>query len=583
MSDRVAVLLALGVALGAWRSAAVPLGLAVAGVVVAFLVRRPVLLVPAAAVLASSLGARAHAGLSPPPPSAIAGEVTLLTDPVDAFGAVRVDVRVGRRHAEAWARGAAASALRSRLAGERVIVAGRLRPPPADAVDRLARRHVSARLTVDDVLAWRPGNVASRLANALRRTLDRGARPLGDERRALFTGMVYGDDRGQRPEVADDFRGAGLTHLLAVSGQNVAFVLVLAGPALRRLRLGPPRWAATVALLGFFALATRFEPSVLRAVTMAGIATTAAGLGRSVGRGRILALAVAAVLLVDPLLVRSLGFLLSVGATTGIVALAGPLSARLRGPRVFREALAVTLAAQVGVAPVLVPVFGGIPVASLPANLLAVPAAGPIMAWGLTGGLLAGIAGPPFDRLLHVPTGVLLAWVAGVARIAAGLPLGLLDLRHLVVVAAVLGAALAVGRGVRVAAAVAAAVLIVPSVSPAAGLSGGEVARGATAWRAGDDVVVLVDDADPARLLDGLRRSGVRQVDLLVLARGNRTAAGTVAVLRRRLPVAAVLAPPGHNVRDARAARTGERIRIGRLLVEVTATGPPLAATVRPP
>src|SRR5436189_94520 len=80
-------------------------------------------------------------------------------------------------------------------------------------------------------------------------------------------------------DVTDDFRGAGLSHLLAVSGQNVAFVLALAGPMLRRLGLRV-RLPATIAVIAFFALVTRFEPSVLRASAMAALAVTASTMGR---------------------------------------------------------------------------------------------------------------------------------------------------------------------------------------------------------------------------------------------------------------------------------------------------------------
>ena len=92
----------------------------------------------------------------------------------------------------------------------------------------------------------------------------------------------------------------------------------------------------------FFAAVTRFEPSVLRAVAMAAIATTATFVARPASTLRVLALAVTALLLVDPLLVWSVGFGLSVGASLGIVLLARPLAARLRGPRVLIEPLAVT-------------------------------------------------------------------------------------------------------------------------------------------------------------------------------------------------------------------------------------------------
>jgi competence protein ComEC len=180
---------------------------------------------------------------------------------------------------------------------------------------------------------------------------------------------------------------------------------------------------------------------------MAAIACTASTLGRPTGRLRLLALAVAGVVLVDPMVVHALGFRLSVGATVGIALLAAPLAERLRGPRWLVEVLAVTTAAQIGVAPVALPAFGGLPLASLPANLLAIPAAAPLTAWGLTGGILAGVAGPPFDQWLHVPTRLLTWWLAAVARWAASLPLGYVRTPHAVAIAGLAAVWWSVGSG----------------------------------------------------------------------------------------------------------------------------------------
>ena len=585
MSDRAAVALALAVCAGAWWSAEVPLVPAALGVMLALVARRPLLLVAGAALLASALGSRAWDGLAPPPVAGgVAGEVVLVSDPVDVRGALRVDLDVGGRRVEAWARGAAAGALRPRLAGERVTVEGRLRPAPPDARRWLALRHVSARMTVDEVRVWRPGGVASRLANGLRRTLVQGAAPLGRDQRALLTGFVLGDDRDQSDVVADDFRAAGLTHLLAVSGQNVAFVLVLCRPALARLGLRG-RWAASVAVIGFFSLLTRFEPSVLRASAMAVLAVTASGLGRPSSRARLLALAVAAVVLVDPLLVHSLGFRLSVGAAAGILALAPALARRIPGPRGLAEALAVTLAAQAGVAPVLVPVFGGLPVASVPANLLAVPAAGPLMAWGLTAGLVAGVAGPPLDAVVHLPTEWLVVWVAGVARWAAALPLGRIEGGHLAAVA-VISAGTALGWRWRphLALPIGTAGVTLVLLAPALGLGGGPVhdvaaAAGARLWSQGGTVLVL-DRPDAGGLLEGLRRHGVDRLDLIVATRGTEAEAAAVALARSRLAVGLVLAPEGHVVREALVPQRGA-VEVGELRVVVVATEPTLEAEVR--
>lgn len=578
------LVLAVAVSGAAWWSPPVPLTVAAAVAVVAVVTRHAAAVVLAAALLSGALGARAEAGVMPPTaPVAVSGEVELLRDPVPFREAVRVDVAVGSRRVEAWARSEAAAALRARAAGERVVVRGWLRAPPPDQRQRLARRHVSARLGIEEVGPWRPGNLATRAANGVRRTLLDGATPLDVDRRALFSGFVLGDVREQSVVVADDFRGAGLTHLLAVSGSNVAFVLALAGPLLGRLGLRG-RWAATVALIAFFALVTRFEPSVLRASAMAAVACTAAGLGRPASRRRVLALAVTAVVLVDPFVVRSLAFQLSVAASAGIITLAGPLAARLPGPRPLADSFAVTVAAQVGVAPVLVPVFGGLPVSSIPANLLAVPAAGPLMSWGLTAGTVAGLVGPPLDGVLHLPTSLLTAWVAGVARWGAGLPLGQLRAPH-VVVLALLGVLVLVRRrergGRRLTGALAALVLAHACLAPVGGERHGvELARGASLWRSGGAVVVLLDDADAGRVLDGLRREGLDRIDVLALRRGGRPQATTVHAVRQRIDVRLVLAPEGHAVRDAFVPVVRTPMVVGGVTVEAHTVDPVLEVEV---
>ena len=322
------MLLAVATAVGALAARPVSMPLAVAALVLGFTVRRPALLALGSALLASALGAAAWAGLRPPVPHAVDASVTILRDPATVGGAVRAVVRLGGRHVELTARGAPGRVLADRLAGERVLVRGTLEPLSTSVRARLARQHVAAALNARDVQAAGSGNVPSRVANRLRRVLVRGASSIPREERTLFTGFVLGDDRGQSVETVDDFRSSGLSHLLVVSGENVAFCLALAGPVLRRLPLSW-RLVAGLVVLGLFGVLTRWEPSVLRAEAMAAIAMTASALGRPVSTIRLLALAVTGLLLIDPLLVGSVGFLLSVGACAGIALFAGPLTASL--------------------------------------------------------------------------------------------------------------------------------------------------------------------------------------------------------------------------------------------------------------
>lgn len=229
------------------------------------------------------------------------------------------------------------------------------------------------------------------------------------------------DTRAIPDDLVAAFRDAGLSHLLAVSGANVAFALAVVEPALRRLRRGP-RLAAGLAVLVLFGTMTRWEPSVLRASVMAGLVMLARMLGRPAEARRVFVLAMLVLLAADPFLIHSVGFLLSCGACAGIVIGAAPIASWLRGPEWFREALGVTTAAQIGVAPVLISTFGALPLIALPANLLAAPFVGLLTIWGLVASLVGGILGPSPAAWLQLPTLTMLRGMEVIARTAAEVP-----------------------------------------------------------------------------------------------------------------------------------------------------------------
>jgi hypothetical protein len=234
---------------------------------------------------------------------------------------------------------------------------------------------------------------------------------------------------------------------------------------------------------------------------------------------------------------------------------------------------------------VLVPTFGALPVAAIPANLLALPAAGPLSVWAMAAGLPAGMAGGPLARAVHVPTDLLLAWVAGVARMAATAPLGQLRIPHLVVVAVAVGLALAVRRPelTKLAASVVGAVLFVASVpvvrpEPRDGRS---VVPGARVWRRGGATVVVVDGArNPSALLVGLRSAAVRRLDAVVVARPGRGAAGAVEPALHRYEPPLVLAPAGSPLPRATIPEAGTLVRLGSLTLTVVRAEPRLDVEV---
>ena len=579
MEDRHCVLLAVLVAIGALAGRAQPgagkamvLAGALAGCALAAALSRPLLLCVAALLLAAALGARCWAGVEPPAgTTSWDGRATVVTDPERGGGAVRSQLRLaGGRHVDALAFGAAGACLRPLLAGEEVEVAGALGPPAAGSRLRLAARHVSARFTVAECRPVGRGPVWMRTANGLRRTLARGATVLPEDRRGLWAGLVVGDDRDQPAAVEADFSAAGLTHLLAVSGQNVAFALAAAGPVLRRFALRG-RLVAALVVLALFGTAVRWEPSVLRATAMAALALLAGALGVEASPLRLVSLAAAGLVLVDPMLVHRLGFRLSVAAVVGLALWARPLAARLPGPRMLREALAATLAAQAATAPVLL-TLGGLPPASIPANVLAVPAAGPIMVWGLTGGLVAGLVGGRVAWLLHLPSRLLLDWLVAVADGAARLPLAPVGAVPIALAAGLMWLAVRSAPGRRaLAAASAAAVLVLPSLAVAAAgprdVAAAQPAHGLRLWRAEGTTVAVLDGGDPARVLGGLRASGVDRIDVLVAAgTGPRVLAPLAAVLDRH-DVRTLAGPPRLDVAGLHPVPPGTTIRAGPFTV----------------
>lgn len=596
MGDRWIVALAGSAALGAARPSSAPLLLGVATVIAALLARRPLLLCLSVAVCTSSLAHRALEGLNGIAVGDVRTEVVLLTDPESTISGTRADARVGRYRVELRASAGTAEALGDRLAGERLRVRGSV-SAIEQSNDWMLVRHLAGRLQVHKVEAWAPADGAWRVANGLRRTIARGALSLGTDDRSLFAGLVLGDDRGQSAVVGDDFRGAGLSHLLAVSGQNVAFVTALISPLGRRLRL-VPRLVLGLAVIVLFALMTRFEPSVLRASTMAAIVAGTRTAGLPASRVRVLGLAVTTLLLVDPLLVRSVGFQLSAAATAAIAVGAEPVAGVLRGPWWLREAMGVTIAAQIGVAPVLITRFGPLPLASLPANVLAVPAAGLVMSWGLTGGLVAGLEGGGMAELVHGPTRLLLWWLTTVARRSAALPLGELGGGGMLLVTMGLGGAQIARRRAAASWTTVGRLVAVLVVALAAAARHGPVALradlgpGVVRWHAdGTDVVVLGgggwrSSLGPGVALEVLRRGGVGSIDLLVVT-GSALRTDVVAAVATRHPIGTVVVPTDDGRWDphlpvVQAPLEATTVAVGHLDVTIAPGSERLVVEARP-
>ncbi|GAA3705682.1 hypothetical protein GCM10022224_083930 [Nonomuraea antimicrobica] len=179
-----------------------------------------------------------------------------------------------------------------------------------------------------------PPSTLQTAAGALRSGLRSAADVLPPEQRGLLPGLVVGDVSRMDPQVTSDLREAGLSHLNAVSGANLAIVAGAALALSRLIGLPLPLRAAFAALAMLaFTVVARPSPSVLRALLMGLAAAVAMGTGRSKDGVAALSATVLFLVLFAPELARSYGFALSVTATAGILILAPRWRDRLTTPR----------------------------------------------------------------------------------------------------------------------------------------------------------------------------------------------------------------------------------------------------------
>jgi competence protein ComEC len=372
------------------------------------------------------------------------GWVTVRGDPRDSRAAVRVVLVVDGQRYEVWGRGSAARRdLAGIRAGDRLYLVGERRALAPERAERVAWQHVIGEYRIGEIIDQAPGGGVTRFSAAVRSAIARGADEIPDAQRALFSGLVIGDRRGQSPELTARFRDSGLSHLLVVSGLNVTLLLVGLSPLL--MRLAPLcRWVVTVAVLIWFASLTHFEPSIMRASTMAVISVTAFTTGRGRDPMRMLLLAVISLVIIDPLVVRSVGMWLSASATAGVCGIGPALARRCEAALWSRtrrvgmsrlgeesashrravgrviDALAIAVGAQLGVALPLVATFGSLPIVSIPANLVAVPIASAVKLYGLPAAILTGVM-PWLGPVLMWPAALGTRVVDRIAVVAVGL------------------------------------------------------------------------------------------------------------------------------------------------------------------
>ena len=474
-----------------------------------------------------------------------------------------------------------------------------------DEARYLGRQGVHAVLRADGYrLVGRRGGAAG-LADRLRAALARALAPgLTGERKAIVAGIVLGEDEGLDAGLRDSFRASGLYHLLAVSGQNVAYVIggVIALAWLLGLsrRVGE---ACALAAVAAYVVAVGWQPSVVRAGVAGGLASLAWLASRPRDRWYFLLVGAAVLLAWTPYALLEPGFQLSFGAVGAIFLLVSPIERRLAGypiPAGLRSILAVSVACGVATAPILMTHFGAVPLFSVAANAAAAAVVAPLLGLGLGAAALDPVL-PEAALALAWVNGWLAAYLAACARLFGGLPHAQLTswggLAALVALTGVVVLALRIRapRGRRLAALAGLLAVLAgawtlrpdPALPPPEGLRiiVLDVGQGDAVLLQVPEGSILVDQGPPeARVEAQLHALGIERLELLVLTHPQRDHVGGADAVLEDLEVGSVLDPrlPGPSPHEdaalaeaedqavpVRTARTGQRLRLGRLRLRI--------------
>jgi competence protein ComEC len=315
--------------------------------------------------------------------------------------------------------------------GRQVMASGTLREPEPWEAGYLARYGIRQVLVAGRVRLT--GRRREGPAAVIDRIRDRAELALGsgtpEPEAELLRGFVLGEDDRIDAATVDDFKRSGLAHLLAVSGENVMLLALLAVPLLALL--GVPvraRLVCVLALIAIYVPVTGSGASIQRAGVMGAAGVVAALAGRPRSRWYAILLAAFVTLAINPRTSGDTGWQLSFAAVIGIMLWAGPIRDVFGGPRVaddepgrvgWRRGLAegagVTIAATLSTAPLMAHDFDAVSVASVPANLLVVPAVAPLMWLGMLAALVGQLPWLPVQPLTCL-AGLLAAYVAQIAH-----------------------------------------------------------------------------------------------------------------------------------------------------------------------
>ena len=256
----------------------------------------------------------------------------------------------------------------------------------------------------------------------------------------LCTGLLIGEKTQLSEDIQETFRKSSLSHMLAISGAHVSYILLGITTFIQKLKLHK-RWGKCILILFFvfFMALTEFTPSVTRSCIMVILQLLASILFRKSDTYQNLAMSSFIILLVNPYALLDIGFQLSFGGTIGIVIFSKKLQSMKeedkikkekfthkrralieKGLQKVKEMCMVTLAANLVIIPIMMYHFNTISLTFFISNLLASPILGISLILGMI--FMISLLMLPLAKLISLLLYPILQILIWIARVSSNLP-----------------------------------------------------------------------------------------------------------------------------------------------------------------
>lgn len=251
------------------------------------------------------------------------------------------------------------------------------------------------------------------------------ARLFPKDEMGLIIGMMIGETKDISEDVLENFKTTGITHLIAVSGSNVVYVVVLVQFLFKKFFGKQATYFISIFFLILFMLISGASASVCRATLMI-ILSICADIFflKSDTFSNILTSAFVLILL-NPLVIYDVGFILSFGGTLGIVLLSKDFTRLFKRLGKLNETLSVTCSAQFILAPIMMYYFNTFSILSIVTNIIVVPISGSITILGFVVFIISKISFP-IAKLIANSLYVLATFTIWVADMFSKIPFSLI-------------------------------------------------------------------------------------------------------------------------------------------------------------